>query len=238
MSYKTVDLVGVIPNDGFFVIATANAGGDTQANRDMTAAIDWQNGPDAVRLVDPDDAVVDALQYGNAGNFNSGEGAFAPDVSPGRSLTRDGMHSDTDDNATDFASSDGTYDFSDVGGRYSLLRAGLSLRAQQRVEVARVVDGPAVAGGGPEPERQVDVQPPAGDAQVAVDQLAMALGEPPVRIRPHRRARREHVPRQQARHHFPEAVLLRGLEPRILREEVHGAQRRRGRRARKPRGNP
>jgi hypothetical protein len=74
----------------------------------MQGNVNWQNGPDAVQLLDSDDNIVDALQYGNAGQFNSGEGAFASDVAPGKTLTRDNAHADTDDNKADFSSADPT----------------------------------------------------------------------------------------------------------------------------------
>ena len=103
--YRTVDLMGmVIPVDGILVLATASAIGNVLANRDFIADVDWQNGPDAVQLLDPLSNVVDALQYGNAGIFNAGEGTPTPDVSPGRSLSRDAFGTDTDDNFTDFVS--------------------------------------------------------------------------------------------------------------------------------------
>ncbi|MBS94700.1 MAG: hypothetical protein CL799_09710 [Chromatiales bacterium] len=64
--------------------------------------VDWQNGPDAVRLFDGD-TVVDALQYGDAGMFNAGEGMFAADVTGDISLTRDLFGTDTNNNAVDFS---------------------------------------------------------------------------------------------------------------------------------------
>jgi len=71
--------------------------------RDFTANVDWQNGPDAVQLRDPADAIVDALQYGDAGEFNAGEGLPASSASAGRSLSRDRLSSDSNDNAADFS---------------------------------------------------------------------------------------------------------------------------------------
>ena len=62
-----------------------------------------QDGPDAVQLRDGTGALVDAVQYGNAGANNAGEGNPAPDVPAGKSLSRDAAHTDTDDNATDFS---------------------------------------------------------------------------------------------------------------------------------------
>jgi hypothetical protein len=64
--------------------------------------VDWQNGPDAVQLVDASGHVVDAIQYGDAGPFNAGEGDAATDVVAGQSLSRDYLSSDTQNNLTDF----------------------------------------------------------------------------------------------------------------------------------------
>ena len=73
------------------------------AARDFTANVDWQNGPDAVQLFH-DGTLIDALQYGDAGLFNAGEGAFAADITGAVSLSRDAYGSDTNDNAIDFTS--------------------------------------------------------------------------------------------------------------------------------------
>ncbi|HEY7698758.1 MAG TPA: hypothetical protein VIE88_10105, partial [Vicinamibacteria bacterium] len=84
------------------VIATARALGELLSRRDFVADVDWQNGPEAVQLWDSLGAVVDALQYGDAGARHLGEGRFAPDPPMGFSLTRDLRSSDTGDNQTDF----------------------------------------------------------------------------------------------------------------------------------------
>jgi uncharacterized protein len=102
--YRTIDLTGgLIPSDGVFVIAQAGASPALTAVRDFAANVDWQNGPDAVRLIDPFDLVADALQYGDAGVFNAGEGLPAPDVGAGFSLSRDLFGTDTDNNLADFS---------------------------------------------------------------------------------------------------------------------------------------
>lgn len=102
-AYRTLELTGaVIPGDGLLLIATASAIGEVLAHRDFIAEVDWQNGPDAVQLVDPQGRVVDALQYGDAGEYNAGEGTPAPLVSAGQSLSRDLAGTDTDDNFADF----------------------------------------------------------------------------------------------------------------------------------------
>ncbi len=102
--YRDLDLTGaLIPADSIFVIATSNAAGAVLEERDFIANVDWQNGPDAVQLRDSTGTVIDALQYGDAGEFNSGEGAPANAVPAGRSLSRDRSSSDSDDNAADFS---------------------------------------------------------------------------------------------------------------------------------------
>ena len=53
--YRKLSLTGAtIPSDGLLVIATTSAKGQVLSARDFTAKIDWQNGPDAIRLVLPD----------------------------------------------------------------------------------------------------------------------------------------------------------------------------------------
>jgi hypothetical protein len=101
--YRQIDLTGAwIPDDGILVIATARALGDVLSVRDFIADVDWQNGPEAIQIWDALGAVVDALQYGDAGSLRLGEGLFAPDPQMGFSLTRDPLSSDTGDNRTDF----------------------------------------------------------------------------------------------------------------------------------------
>lgn len=101
--YRTVSLTGgVIPADGIFLIVTATAVPGLAAIADFVGNVDWQNGADAVQLLDPTSTVVDALQYGDAGANNAGEGTPAMDVAAGFSLSRDAFGTDTNDNATDF----------------------------------------------------------------------------------------------------------------------------------------
>jgi hypothetical protein len=102
--YRTVDLTGaLIPPDGILVVATGSAGAELAAERDFVGSVDWQNGPDAVWLLDPDGNLVDALQYGDAGVHNAGEGMAAPDVAAGQSLARDFLSTDTQNNFADFS---------------------------------------------------------------------------------------------------------------------------------------
>lgn len=101
--YRTIDLGGqIIPADGIFVIATDAAIAAIADVRDLVANVDWQNGPDAIQLL-VGTTVVDALQYGDAGIFNAGEGAYAVDVAAGMSLSRDMFATDSGDNFSDFS---------------------------------------------------------------------------------------------------------------------------------------
>lgn len=102
--YRMVDLTGgVIPADGIFLIATL----DTILNgADFFANVDWQNGPDSIQLLDADEMVADAIQYGDAGVFNAGEGSPAIDTGAGQSLSRDRFGTDTNDNFADFTALD------------------------------------------------------------------------------------------------------------------------------------
>jgi hypothetical protein len=102
--YRTVSIPDTMfPEDGLLVLATSSAAGAVLSARDVTANVDWQNGPDAVLLLNPDGNVADALQYGTLQGWHAGEGNPAVDVSAGWSLSRDVWASDTGDNATDFA---------------------------------------------------------------------------------------------------------------------------------------
>ncbi len=103
--YRTIKLSGaVIPSDGLLVIATSQATGDVFLNRDFTANVDWQNGPDAVVIRDPSNNVVDAVGYGSSKFFPQWayEVMTAPDVADGSSIARLGLGQDTDNNSDDF----------------------------------------------------------------------------------------------------------------------------------------
>ncbi len=103
--YQSIALNGlVIPQDGIFVIATASANSALALQRDFIANVDWQNGPDALHLLFGG-AIMDALQYGDAGIFNAGEGLFAADVTGNVSLSRNLFGTDTQNNAVDFTAS-------------------------------------------------------------------------------------------------------------------------------------
>jgi hypothetical protein len=97
-------LAGVIPGDGFFVIADDRGDGGTDvANADLILNFDFQNGPDSIELRDPL-GVIDAVGYGVflPGEVFAGEGAPAPDPPAGSSLARRFANADTGDNAFDF----------------------------------------------------------------------------------------------------------------------------------------
>ena len=102
-AYRTIDLTGaIIPLDGLLTIATGSADPSLAAVRDFTANVDWQNGPDAVQLIDPFAVIVDAIQYGDAAANNAGFGLPALDAAAGSSLSRDLFGTNTGDNFADF----------------------------------------------------------------------------------------------------------------------------------------
>ena len=102
-TYRTLALDGVvIPDDGILVIATTSANATLAALTDWIANVDWQNGPDAVQLWFGE-TLIDALQYGDAGTFNAGEGQFAWLAAAGESLSRNAYGFDSDDNRADFS---------------------------------------------------------------------------------------------------------------------------------------
>jgi hypothetical protein len=100
--YRSVVLDGArFAPDGLLLLATAQAIGPILLHRDFTADVDWQNGPDMVRLLNPSGQSVDALQYGMLFT-GSGEGPPAPDVAAGFSLVRRRLGWDTHNNLLDF----------------------------------------------------------------------------------------------------------------------------------------
>ncbi|MCA9537439.1 MAG: hypothetical protein KC620_01045 [Myxococcales bacterium] len=100
--FGTVELMGAIPEDGYFVIATPTAEPALAAVADLRdAEADLQNGPDSVQLRRGAE-VIDALGFGDfSAAVFAGEGNPAVDVVD-LSLSRDANHTDTNDNATDF----------------------------------------------------------------------------------------------------------------------------------------
>ncbi len=101
--YKTIDLSGIVPPDGIFVVADDAGGGTTSVpNADLILSVDFQNGPDSVQLL-AGGMLLDAVGYGDfTGAVFAGEGTPAPDVAGGHSLARLIGPQDTDDNAADF----------------------------------------------------------------------------------------------------------------------------------------
>jgi hypothetical protein len=102
--YRSINLSGVIPADGVFVIADDRGDGTSLvAGFDLVAEVDFQNGPDSIVLRNAT-GVLDALGYGDftAAVF-AGEGSAAVDVNAGRSLARLDVLLDSNDNATDFS---------------------------------------------------------------------------------------------------------------------------------------
>jgi len=105
--YVTIDLSGHnIDANGFFLIVHPMANPALMAMADMiTPSANLQNGPqDAVRLehFNGDQyVVVDILSYG--ADAPDVEGMPALNVMPGHSLSRNEMHTDTNNNAADFA---------------------------------------------------------------------------------------------------------------------------------------
>jgi hypothetical protein len=99
-----VALSGVVPSDGFFVVADGASGLTSVAQADLVLDFDFQNGPDSIVLRDPNGAALDALGYGEfaPGETFAGEGQPAPDPPAGHSLARRFADVDSDDNAADF----------------------------------------------------------------------------------------------------------------------------------------
>ena len=105
--YKHIDLAGLIPADGVFVIGDdEGSGASLVPNTDWVADVDFQNGPDSVVLRDAT-GILDALGYGDfAAAMFAGEGNPAGDVPAGLSLARHSPWLDTNDNSVDFIAFD------------------------------------------------------------------------------------------------------------------------------------
>ncbi|MFT7581863.1 MAG: hypothetical protein ACI9MR_003541 [Myxococcota bacterium] len=103
--YRTIQLAGSIPANGYFVVTQVSARAELQAAADLVVEnADLQNGPDNLELRFGG-SVVDALGYGNFGPQVSfrGEGTAANGADVAESLARDGQVTDTDNNHADFA---------------------------------------------------------------------------------------------------------------------------------------
>jgi hypothetical protein len=104
-TYNTIELVGVLPADGLWVVAHTQANAALQGVADqLSAAADYQNGADTIQLR-WGDTVVDAVAYGTfgAGDHPAGEGQPVAEPAVDWSLSRDANHTDTNDNAADFS---------------------------------------------------------------------------------------------------------------------------------------
>jgi hypothetical protein len=99
-----LSLSGLLPEDGFFVIADTAGGTSEIAGANLLLDFDFQNGPDSVVLRGAGGELLDALGYGSFGpdDVFAGEGSPAPDAPSGHSLARRFADLDTDDNAADF----------------------------------------------------------------------------------------------------------------------------------------
>jgi len=99
---RTLDLSErVLGEDGYLLVAAPAAGPALAALADVLDPIaDGTAGGGVLQLWRWDER-ADALAWGEA-DAALGEGARAPQPPPGRTLTRDPDHGDTDDNATDF----------------------------------------------------------------------------------------------------------------------------------------
>jgi hypothetical protein len=103
----TLNLTGVMPADGLFVLADRLTGGGTLvADADQILDFDLQNGPDSIVLRDAN-GILDAVGYGTflATDVFAGEGSPAVDPPAGQSVARLFADVDTNDNALDFAAS-------------------------------------------------------------------------------------------------------------------------------------
>ena len=92
----------MIPGDSVLLIAQSSADPSVASLRDFIGNVDWQNGPDAVQLLNPLSMIAGALRYGDGGTLNGGEGRPATDAAAGWSLTRNAVGADTNNNFTDF----------------------------------------------------------------------------------------------------------------------------------------
>ncbi len=103
----TLNLSGVMPADGIFVLADRLTGGGTLVlDFDQILDFDLQNGPDSILLRDAS-GILDAVGYGSflATDVFAGEGNPAVDPPAGQSIARVFADVDTGDNAVDFAAS-------------------------------------------------------------------------------------------------------------------------------------
>ncbi len=102
--YQSINLAGLVPANGVFVIGDNNGGVTSVANADFIADVDFQNGPDSI-VLRSGGAVLDAVGYGifSATDIFAGEGSPAPDPAAGFSLARLNPALDANDNSVDFS---------------------------------------------------------------------------------------------------------------------------------------
>ncbi len=104
-AYATIDLTGSIASDGYYLVAypAYPATPLSTAADQLSASVDFQNGPDSVQLR-KGTTVLDAVGYGtfSASQVFAGEGSAAAATSQSQSLSRDANHTDTNNNAADF----------------------------------------------------------------------------------------------------------------------------------------
>jgi hypothetical protein len=102
--YRSIELSGVIPADGIFVIGDDDGASTFVGDADFIADVDFQNGPDSVVLRN-ELSILDAVAYGSfaAGDVPFGEGEPAADAPAGSSIARLNPFVDSNDNSVDFA---------------------------------------------------------------------------------------------------------------------------------------
>lgn len=141
-----LNLAGVIPDDGFFVLADRLTGGGTLVpEADLILNFDLQNGPDSV-ILRAGGNTLDAVGYGTflPSDFFFGEGQAVSGAVAGSSVERRFANIDTNNNLADFivaAPTSGSGSLSAVPepGTASLVLLGLaSLHALGRKQRARV----------------------------------------------------------------------------------------------------
>jgi hypothetical protein len=106
--YDSVALVGAVPADGLLVVGEALV-----EDVDQEHAINIQNGPDLVRVVDASGGTLDAVAYGELSAWavtGEGEPALLPDE--GQTLARAPLsqfsNADSDQNRSDFCATPAT----------------------------------------------------------------------------------------------------------------------------------
>lgn len=103
--YATVALTGVIPGDGYYVVAQDSL--VPGAEQFPEPDVNWQNGADQVQLwlvtALQDTIIIDSICYGSTADLECEGGTAGPDVGAGFSISRCPDGTDTDDNEADTA---------------------------------------------------------------------------------------------------------------------------------------